>query len=594
MKEKGKSLNKLINVFGIRRHDGEKPSAHESQPLLKTIKAFWGIAVPYWKSKDSLWGWVMLVGTGIFTAMTIYLAKQFNDWYKEFWDNVQSYNLDGFIGGLYLFAFLATIHVCTVVYKSYIISALVIRWRKWLTAHYLDRYLNKGAYYGLQITDIQTDNPDQRIADDLNKFVSLTISIIISIITDISMLFTFAIILWGLSHEVDMPIMGTTIHLPDGYLLYLAIIYALAGTLITFIMGKPLVLLNFRQQRYEADFRFSLIRLRENAESVAIYKGEKEENKRFTSLFMDVVRNYTNLIKKTKVLGFFTLGYAQTAVIFPLLISAPMYFAKILTIGDLMQINSAFSRVQDSLSTLIENFTSLAEWKAVIDRLSLFEISLKKSTLLPKPSIVDGEDEVVLKDLTVKKPDGTILLNKLNIALKLGDKLLIQGFSGCGKSTLLRSIAGIWPFADGEIVLPKDKKILFLSQRPYMPLGSLREAIFYPSKPECTDKIINELLEVVGLKHLIEKLDVIDQWGHLLSLGEQQRIAFLRALLLKPAILFLDEVTSALDEENENMLYSMLNESLKESIVISIGHRSTLKAFHNRYLTLVDGSFKLK
>lgn len=588
-----KEKKNILNVFGVRRHDGSNPTVHESQPLIKTIKSFFCIAVPYWKSRGSLFGWVLLSFIAFFTVMTIYLAKQFNDWYKEFWDNVQGYNLDGFIAGLCLFAFLATVHVCTVVYKSYAISALIIRWRKWLTEHYLDRYLINGAFYSVQLTDQQTDNPDQRIAEDLDKFVSLTISIIISIVTDLAMLVTFSIILWGLSHSVEMPIFGHSITLPDGYLFYLALIYALLGTIITFVMGKPLVLLNFRQQRYEADFRFSLIRLRENAESVAIYKGELEEKRRFGSLFMDVVRNYKNLISKVKSLGFFTLGYAQAAVIFPYLIAAPMYFAKILTIGDLMQISSAFGRVQDSLSTLISNFTSLAEWKAVIDRLSLFENSLKKTTLLPKPNIVEKSIDVVLNNLTVSKPDKTVLIEHINLSLSKGDRLLIQGHSGCGKSTLLRTIAGIWPFAQGEIILPKDKLPLFLSQKPYMPLGTLRDAIFYPRKPECSDQEICKLLEDVGLKHLTQKLDVIDQWSHMLSLGEQQRIAFLRALLIKPSLVFLDEVTSALDEDNENMLYKMLIEKLPDCIVISIGHRNTLKAYHNRYFAIDKGSYRL-
>src|SRR5574344_619499 len=544
-----KEKKNILNVFGVRRHDGSNPTVHESQPLIKTIKSFFCIAVPYWKSRDSLFSWVLLSFIAFFTVMPIYLAKQFNDWYKEFWDNVQGY--------------------------------------------YLDRYLINGAFYSVQLTDQQTDNPDQRIAEDLDKFVSLTISIIISIVTDLAMLVTFSIILWGLSHSVEMPIFGHSITLPDGYLFYLALIYALLGTIITFVMGKPLVLLNFRQQRYEADFRFSLIRLRENAESVAIYKGKKKKKRRFGSLFMDVVRNYKNLISKVKSLGFFTLGYAQAAVIFPYLIAAPMYFAKILTIGDLMQISSAFGRVQDSLSTLISNFKSLAEWKAVIDRLSLFENSLKKTTLLPKPNIVEKSIDVVLNNLTVSKPDKTVLIEHINLSLSKGDRLLIQGHSGCGKSTLLRTIAGIWPFAQGEIILPKDKLPLFLSQKPYMPLGTLRDAIFYPRKPECSDQEICKLLEDVGLKHLTQKLDVIDQWSHMLSLGEQQRIAFLRALLIKPSLVFLDEVTSALDEDNENMLYKMLIEKLPDCIVIRIGHRNTLKAYHNRYFAIDKGSYRL-
>lgn len=578
------------NVFGSRRHDGKNPDSHESQPLLNTVKAFFRIAVPYWKTKDSLFGWLLLGLITIFTVATIYLAKCFNDWYKEFWDYVQGYNLDGFIGGIYMFTFLATIHVCTVVYRSYIISALTIRWRKWLTDFYLDRYLQNATYYSLQLTDKKTDNPDQRIAEDLKQFVSLTITLIISIITDLAMLVTFGIILWGLSKAVSFEIMGTEISLPDGYLFYLALFYTLAGTLITFIMGKPLVLLNFRQQRFEADFRFSLIRLRENAESVAVYKGEKEENKRFSSLFKDVVFNYVSLITKTKNLGFFTLGYMQTAVIFPIVVSAPMYFSKLLTIGDLMQINSAFSKVHDSMSTLISNFTALAEWKAVIDRLSLFEDSMRNTHNLVKPEIITDNNFIGVKNLSIFKPDNTQLATNLNITLQKGDSLLIQGHSGCGKSTLLRTMAGIWPYAKGEVQIPKDLKVLFLSQKPYMPLGTLRSSIYYPNPSTSSDSEINEYLDKVGLSYLKDNLDVIDQWSHVLSLGEQQRIAFMRILLLKPDVVFMDEITSALDEENENKLYSMLKEELAETIFISVGHRSTLKKHHNQVLNLENSN----
>ena len=475
-----------------------------------------------------------------------------------------------------------------VVYKSYVISALIIRWRRWLTINYLDRYLNNGTYYKIQVSDQKTDNPDQRIAEDLNQFVSLTISIVIEFATEIATLITFGIILYNLSSSVEFEAFDYKFMLPDGYLLYAGIIYALIGTALTFWIGKPLTLLNFRQQRFEADFRFSLIRLRENAESVAIYKGENEEKRRFNNLFFDVVLNYSNLISRVKKLGFFTLGYVQTAVIVPLIVGCPLYFAKVLTMGGLMQINSCFRTVQDSLSIIVTNFTSLAEWKAVIDRLSLFDESIKRGEAL-KSLEVKNADKITLKDVSLYRPDNTLIKDKLNLVLENGDKLLIQGHSGCGKSTLLRTIAGIWPYAKGEIAMPQDKSTLFLSQKPYMPLGTLRSSIYYPKSPEINDesnKILFDLLDKVGLSHLKERLDEVDQWSHLLSLGEQQRIAFLRVLLLKSDIVFLDEVTSALDEDNEYKLYKMLNDNLPKTTIISVGHRSTLVSLHNKHLHL--------
>lgn len=586
MVNKNNSTNEVVNEFGERRHDGKNPSAHESQSLKETVKAFFRIAIPYWKTKDSIVAWFQVFGIALFTTLTIYLAKAFNDWYKEFWDFIQDYNVNGFIGGLILFTFLATCHVVTVVYKSYIKSALIIRWRRWLNKYYVDRYLQDGTYYRLQLTDIQTDNPDQRISEDLHSFVALTIDITVNVITSFCMLITFSIILWGLSESVEMEILNTKITLPDGYLFYLALVYSIIGTIITFIIGKPLVLLNFRQQRYEADYRYSLVRLRENAESVALYKGEHEENRRFSALFKDVVANYVHLITKTKALNFFVFGCAQTAVIFPILIASPLYFAKILTIGSLMQINSAFGRVYDSLSTIMDIFPQLANWKAVIDRLSLFENSINKAIKLPKPYMIYKGDAIQVRELSIKKPNNDLLIDNLNICLEKGDSLLIKGSSGRGKSTLLRAIAGIWPYAEGDIILPMSKKILFLSQRTYMPLGSLRDAIYYPSTPDGNNKSLFELLELVGLRHLINRIDVIDQWSNVLSLGEQQRIAFLRAFINKPDVIFMDEVTSALDEQNEKKLYTMLKNSLSESIIISVGHRNTLTKFHNKLLDL--------
>lgn len=588
-KSSKKSLDYVSkNVLGERNHDGKNPSKYETQKLSETIKAFWHIATPYWCTKDSLFSWLLLVLIAFFCVCSVYLSTIFNDWYREFWDSIQAYEAKVAILLICFFCIIATFHVMNVVYKSYVISALIIRWRRWLTINYLDRYLNNGTYYKIQVSDQKTDNPDQRIAEDLNQFVSLTISIVIEFATEIATLITFGIILYNLSSSVEFEAFDYKFMLPDGYLLYAGIIYALIGTALTFWIGKPLTLLNFRQQRFEADFRFSLIRLRENAESVAIYKGENEEKRRFNNLFFDVVLNYSNLISRVNKLGFFTLGYVQTAVIVPLIVGCPLYFAKVLTMGGLMQINSCFRTVQDSLSIIVTNFTSLAEWKAVIDRLSLFDESIKRGEAL-KSLEVKNADKITLKDVSLYRPDNTLIKDKLNLVLENGDKLLIQGHSGCGKSTLLRTIAGIWPYAKGEIAMPQDKSTLFLSQKPYMPLGTLRSLIYYPKSPEINDesnKILFDLLDKVGLSHLKERLDEVDQWSHLLSLGEQQRIAFLRVLLLKSDIVFLDEVTSALDEDNEYKLYKMLNDNLPKTTIISVGHRSTLVSLHNKHLHL--------
>lgn len=592
---KGERKIPVFSIFGARNHDGNNPDKHESLKLRETVGAFFKIAMPYWRSKESFAGRLQFIGILLFTSGTIFLAKQFNDWYKEFWDNVQNYNMDGFYGGLYLFLFLATLHVCNEVYKSYVISALSIRWRKWLTTHYTERYLNESTYYRLQLTDQKTDNPDQRIAEDLSSFVTLTIGIVVRMITSTAMLVTFSIILWGLSSRVENVTVGDfTFSLPDGYLFYLALIYAVCGTVITFIIGKPLALLHFRQQRFEADYRYSLIRLRENAEAVALYKGEKEESTRLNSYFGDVVKNYIYLINRTKSLEFFTFGCDQLAVIFPILVASPLYFAKIITIGSLMQINSAFSRVYSSLSVIMSLFPELATWKAVIDRLALFEKSMKKSLQLSKPDVRYEAESVRIDNLSITKPNGSALISNLNLQLKNGDRLLIKGPSGVGKSTLLRAVAGIWPYSSGSVTLPESKKVLFLSQKPYMPMGTLAQTICYPSAEFSDEKYLASLLEKVGLEHLVPHLNTEDQWGLVLSLGEQQRIAFLRAIINRPDVIFMDEVTSAMDEPNESKLYAMLKDELKDSIMISVGHRSTLENMHNRILDFTDKNPSLK
>lgn len=561
----------------------------DSLPLKYSIRAFFKIAVPYWKTRDSLVSWILL---GLIIALTtgaIYLATAFNSWYKSFWDTIQNYDVPGFKHYLLMFVILATIHVVVSVYNAYLRSRLAIRWRRWLTDHVMHEWLSDDAYYKMQLADRNTENPDQRISEDLNAFVSNSISLLLGTATDLAMIGTFGVVLWDLSHSVTLTLWNDdTITLPDGYLLYLAIVYALAGTVFTFLFGRPLVKLNFRQQRYEADFRFSLIRVRENSESISLYKGEREEERILSARFKDVVVNYIKLITCTKRLGFFTLSYAQLAVIFPILVAAPMYFAKIITMGSIMQISSAFGRVQDSLSTLIDNFTSWAAFKADIDRLALYFDSMEAADRVH--CLEPEKDGAVFKveALEVRTPAQQQLCRELSMKLNSGDRLLIRGRSGCGKSTLIKTIAGIWPYASGNVNFPEKASTLFLSQRPYLPLGTLRQAAAYPGTPE-QDGRVEQYLDLLGLSRLKEYLDVDDNWSQSLSLGEQQRIAVIRALLLKPDVVFLDEASSAMDEQSEKVAYTLLSENLPSSIIVSVGHRSTLRAFHNLTLECADG-----
>ncbi len=560
----------------------------DSLPLKVSVKAAFKMIKLYWTSKDSLRSWFLLALILSLTAGSIYIATAINSWYKDFWDTIQNYDMDGFKHQLMLFAILASIHVVVTVYNAYLRSSLAISWRKWFTSKVMHDWLEHDTYYKMQLSDKQTENPDQRISEDLNNFVNYTISLLLGTATDLAMIGTFGVVLWDLSKSVTLTLWnGYALTLPDGYMLYLAMAYAFTGTVLTFILGKPLVRLNFRQQRYEADFRFSLIRVRENSESISLYQGQDQEEGILNRRFIDVVKNYVSLIKYEKRLGFFTLGYAQLAVIFPILIAAPMYFAKIITMGSIMQISSAFGRVQDSLSTLISNFSSWASFKSVIDRLALYFDGMDKSLEVDCLKAAKEGDKFSLENIEVKTPQGDVLCRNLTLSLKSGDSLLIRGPSGCGKSTLIKSIAGLWPYAKGKIIEPQNSECLFLSQRPYLPLGTLREAAAYP-KASKNDGLTEKYFELLNLSYLIKHLDEENSWSSILSLGEQQRVAFVRALLIKPDLLFLDEATSALDEVLESRAYDLIKQELPNSIIISVGHRSSLIKRHDFLLKPQD------
>lgn len=553
-------------------------------PLKISIKTAVRIISLYWLTKDSRFSWFLLSLILMLTGGAIYLAKVLNAWSKAFWDTIQEYDLEGFKHQLMVFAIIATIHVVVSVYNAYLRSQLGIQWRRWLTGKVMKDYLSENVFYKMQLSDSKTENPDQRISEDLSSFVSLTISLILGTLTDLALLITFSVVLWDLSQSVTMTLWnGYELTLPDGYMLYLALIYAMVGTFFTFVIGKPLVKLNFRQQRYEADFRFSLIRVRENSESISLYDGHDTEEKILRNRFSEVVRNYVNLIKREKILGFFTLSYFQLAVIFPILIAAPMYFAKVITIGSIMQINSAFSRVQDALSTLINSFSSWASYKAVIDRLALFFDSMDSCGQIECIKPLKQGYVFKVRNLKVTTPAKEVLCSSLNLELEHGQSLLIRGPSGCGKSTLIRTLAGLWPHAQGEIIEPQKDRVLFLSQKPYLPEGTLREAVCYP-QGVVTDGSVEKYMKILSLGHLVDRLDQYELWTHKLSLGEQQRIALIRALLIKPELLFLDEASSALDERNESLAYDLLKSELNNSIIVSVGHRSTLIAKHDLLL----------
>ncbi|HSE04089.1 MAG TPA: ABC transporter ATP-binding protein/permease [Methylomirabilota bacterium] len=557
--------------------------------LSELLVDVWTLTRPYWFAEDRWAGrGLLLLVIGLNLAI-VYINVLLNHWNNAFYNALQDKDAAVFWSQLVRFGWLAALFIVAAVYQLYLNQMLQIRWRRWLTERYLRAWLADGAYYRMQLTARETDNPDQRIAEDLRLFVAGTLTLGIGGMRAVVTLVSFLGILWGLSGSVTVPVGGGwTI---PGYMVWTALLYAVVGTWLTSFIGRPLVRLNFDQQRYEADFRFGLVRFRENAEGVALYRGEADELRSFRDRFQDVVSNWWAIMRRQKRLTWFTAGYGQAAVIFPFVVAAPRYFRGEIPLGGLIQTASAFGQVQDSLSFIISAYTEIAQWRSVVQRLVGFERTLARVRADAAGEGVrrePGSDEALALDrVALALPGGRPLVADVSLDFRSGDTALISGPSGAGKSTLFRAIAGIWPFGTGTIRLPRAGRVLFLPQKPYLPIGTLREVVSYPTPPGgIDDAALRDALEAVGLPALTAHLGEHAHWALALSPGEQQRIAFARALVQKPDWLFLDEATSAVDEESETRLYALLRDRLPGATVVSVGHRSTLRPFHARSLVV--------
>jgi vitamin B12/bleomycin/antimicrobial peptide transport system ATP-binding/permease protein len=568
------------------------------------LSKLWVLAKPYWFAEErqavGLWGrsvmvkesWIargllaVIVGLSV---LIVYMSKLINSWNARFFNALQEKNAEAFWAELLYWVVLVALFIVAFVYRLWLTQLLTIRWRRWLSEVYFRDWLADRTYYRMELTGQGTDNPEQRIEQDCATFCQQTLSITLGLLLQVMTLITFAAVLWNLSGAFVLPIFGG-ITIP-GYMMWAAVAYALVGSVATYLIGRPLVRVNFELERFNADFRYRMVRIRENAESIALYRGEHDEERRLRSAFARIFETWWSLMTYTKRLAWLTSFYGQAASIFPIIVAAPQYFAGKIQLGVLTQTADAFGQVQGALSWFVDTYATLAAWKAGVDRLTTFSEAMVRAKKAAQESDFQrspqSTPELALRDVDVRLPNGSMLLEDVDVTIQQGDTLLLRGPSGSGKTTLFRVLAGLWPFGRGRIGLPKDARVLFLPQKPYLPTGTLREVLSYPETPDhYTEEACREVLETCMLGHLVPRLAESANWSLVLSGGEQQRVAFARALLYRPNWLFLDEASSALDEPTERRMYELLAERLPGAAVISVAHRPTVEAFHKRQLVI--------
>lgn len=552
-------------------------------------RQFWSLSGAYFSPGRS---WRPLLGVALmllFVLFTVRMNVVFSYWYNGFYSGLQALDQPGFWFHMQLFGVLATIHVVRALLNAYIRGAFTIHWRQWLNDRTVSEWLGNQSYYLGRFAEPGVDNPDQRIQQDVTTLVTSTLALSMGLVGAVVSMYEFTGILWNLS--APMTVAGTEVPRAMVFLVYL---YVVTASVFAFWIGRPLITLNFLNEKLTANYRYLLVRLREYGESIALYRGEAVERRGLLASFADVIGNaWATLFRSLKFDGY-NLAISQVAVVFPFLIQAPRLFAGTIKLGDVMQTSQAFGQVEEALSFFRTSYDSFAGYRAVLDRLSGFERNVRASSALALPQVTANAGALVLRDLTVRRPDGQPLTTGLTLTVPAGQALLIRGPSGSGKTTLLRTLAGLWPFSTGAAERPDNDACLFLSQRPYLPIGTLRAALAYPSDAgRVSDDEARRILSTVQLGHLADQLDVAQDWSQVLSPGEQQRLAFGRVLANRPAIVFLDEATSATDTGLEHSLYRLLREALPQAIVVSVGHRETLAAFHDQALTLArDGSWQ--
>ncbi|AZS80421.1 ABC transporter ATP-binding protein/permease [Achromobacter spanius] len=548
-------------------------------------RKFWRLAWPYLTPRRS-WRPLLTLAVLLLLAMAaVRMTVLFSFWYNGFYSALQALDQSAFWRFLGIFSVLACVHVVRALADSYVGQAFDIHWRVWLNDRLTRDWLGAGAYYRGHFVDEPVDNPDQRIEQDISMFVTGSRTLAIGALSAIVSLVAFTGILWGLSG----PLMVAGVEIPRA-MVFVVFLYVIVATWFAFKIGRPLIKLNFLSERLTANFRYALVRLRENAENVAFYQGEAVERGTLWTRFSAYIANLWARVYRGLKFDGFNLSVSQVAVVFPFILQAPRFFSGAIKLGDVIQTSQAFGQVQDALSFFRTSYDSFAQYRATLDRLNGFLDANEAARALPSVDTEPLPDGLEINGVTVRRPDGHALLQGLNLRLHPGQTLLIKGPSGSGKTTLLRALAGLWPYAQGHVRRPEGTAALFLSQRPYLPLGDLRSAVAYPGQalPQDDARLV-DALRLVNLGHLSHRLDEVADWSRILSIGEQQRVAFARVLFNRPAIVFLDEATSATDEGLEHMLYGLLRSALPDCMLVSVGHRSTLDPFHTHRLHL-DGA----
>jgi vitamin B12/bleomycin/antimicrobial peptide transport system ATP-binding/permease protein len=557
-----------------------------------TTRKVWALTTPYFSSEQKWQARALLAAIVVLNLAAVYMLVLLNEWNRTFYDALQQRNLAVFWEQILRWTYIVAAYLVIAVYKFYLTQLLDLRWRAWLTEHYLQRWLANKAFYRMELSRFTgkagaPDNPDQRIQEDLALFTSYSMTLSMGILNAVVTLVSFIGILWGLSGGSLFSLGGSTYEL-HGYMVWAAVLYCVVGSVATHYIGRPQIGLNFQQQRLEADFRHHMVRVREYSEAIALDRGENVERGHLDLRFGKVLANYLALIRARKNLIWFNIFFTQAASIFPLLVASPRYFSGAIQLGELMQISSAFGNVQDSLSWFVDNYQDLATWRATTDRLTSFEESVSAQAQAERPDVVESANTMASHDLTLALPDGRVLLSGLSLRVNAGDSVLVRGPSGSGKSTLFRAFAGIWPFAEGKVEVPADT--MCIPQNPYFPDGPLRDALAYPDPAsEYSDEQLRQALGDALLPQLATRLDDEDAWTQKLSGGERQRLALARVFLKQPGWVLADEATSALDAQAEQSLYEKLAALVrrKGGALVSIGHRPALENFHEKRWDLV-------